>query len=304
MENDNNQIKRYVSVSLEQGVSNDYFISFSMNNQKYHSEYIRTIILEFYNTYKQIIDELYEKNKNLSKEINEDTRVYTEFGSLKNVRFGVYLEPDAYSILNKICIGFNRHTYDMVNIIIKSIINKNTELIDNYYAENKHLLHVLTEIKRDDEQSYMLKFSVPKFVIDKLYEIKKYSKEPLQHIVYRIVSNKINEYNRQTYNDNLSKYIEMYYIIKELENTKAIPEINQSYSTIDYNKIANKIKYTINKRITFSYDLNFNYALKEKLEVLAKQYRIKQYKIIRSILINYLINTNFKEEYYEENKRK
>ncbi len=62
----------------------------------------------------------------------------------------------------------------------------------------------------------------------------------------------------------------MYYIIKELENTKAIPEINQSYSTIDYNKIANKIKYTINKRITFSYDLNFNYALKEKLEVLAK----------------------------------
>ena len=142
MENDNNQIKRYVSVSLEQGVSNDYFISFSMNNQKYHSEYIRTIILEFYNTYKQIIDELYEKNKNLSKEINEDTRVYTEFGSLKNVRFGVYLEPDAYSILNKICIGFNRHTYDMVNIIIKSIINKNTELIDNYYAENKHLLHV------------------------------------------------------------------------------------------------------------------------------------------------------------------
>ena len=31
---------------------------------------------------------------------------------------------------------------------------------------------------------------------------------------------------------------------------------------------------------------------------------VKQYKIIRSILINYLINTNFIEEYYEKNKRK
>jgi len=41
----------------------------------------------------------------------------------------------------------------------------------------------------------MLKFSVPKFVVDKLYEIKRYSKEPLIHIIYRIVSNKIEEYN-------------------------------------------------------------------------------------------------------------
>lgn len=83
----------------------------------------------------------------------------------------------------------------MINIIIKCIINKNTEDIDRYYIDNKNVLHELIEIKRDDEQFDMLKFSVPKFVVDKLYEIKRYSKEPLIHIIYRIVSNKIEEYN-------------------------------------------------------------------------------------------------------------
>lgn len=304
MNNENIKNKTFVNVYLEQGINTDYLISFSMNNHKFHSEYIRVLILGFYKENKQIIDELYELNKSQPKEINKDSRVYSEYGSVKNVRFGFYLDPETYSILNKICIGFNRQTSNMINIIIKCIINKNTEDIDRYYIDNKNVLHELTEIKRDDEQFDMLKFSVPKFVVDKLYEIKRYSKEPLIHIIYRIVSNKIEEYNCQIYNDNLSKYIEMYFVIRDLEDTKAISEINPASSMIDYNKIANKIKYTINKRITISYDLNFNLKLKKQLQVVEKQYRIKQYKIIRSILINYLINTNFIEEYYEKNKRK
>ena len=37
----------------------------------------------------------------------------------------------------------------------------------------------------------------------------------------------------------------MYFVIRDLEDTKAISEINPASSVIDYNKIANKIKYTI-----------------------------------------------------------
>ena len=62
----------------------------------------------------------------------------------------------------------------------------------------------------------------------------------------------------------------MYFVIRDLEDTKAISEINTASSVIDYNKIANKIKYTINKRITISYDLNFNLKLKKQLQVVAK----------------------------------
>ena len=71
MNNENIKNKTFVNVYLEQAINTDYLISFSMNNHKFHSEYIRAIILGFYNENKQIIDELYELNKSQPKEINK-----------------------------------------------------------------------------------------------------------------------------------------------------------------------------------------------------------------------------------------